>query len=267
MGKSDYILAGGQKGLSRLNVLARTLDSESNVFIGAFDLSKVRKGLDLGCGTGTRSIDLATRIGAQGTITAIDQDPVAIRVAQKNAAKKKLRNIIFKNSSLEAFDPIEQFDLIYGRMILTHLRNPEKVLKKIRSWLKPGGIVIFEEPDLSSRVCFPKEKCVFRYTEIMCATARTKGLHPSLGPELLGLLKKVGFSKIIVRAWQPLYFSGNEKTIMRRTLQEAKSEILKNKACSKLELDQLMQDLKKIEKNPKILLGSALVFQYFARKS
>ncbi len=98
--------------------------------------------LEIGCGSGLFTQELA---GTNHTITAIDVSPELLELA-KNRVKKK--NVVFKieNAYATTFKD-NSFDYIVGSSVLHHL-DIESALKEFYRILKPGGGLMFTEPNM-----------------------------------------------------------------------------------------------------------------------
>jgi 2-polyprenyl-3-methyl-5-hydroxy-6-metoxy-1,4-benzoquinol methylase len=98
--------------------------------------------LDVGCGGGF----VAERLKSQGCqITGIDNDEVLLRRAQ-TVCSEVIRH------DLEAVDTLvvsKRFDVVVMADILEHLRAPEKLLAKAKSWLRPNGFVVISIPNVA----------------------------------------------------------------------------------------------------------------------
>lgn len=96
-----------------------------------------RTGLDVGCGGGVNALDLA-RLGYH--MEAIELEQELIDVAQKESDTQQLV-IKWQQSSIEDFQPQNQYDFICCYEVLEHLDEPEVACSKMLSWLKPGGLI------------------------------------------------------------------------------------------------------------------------------
>jgi 2-polyprenyl-3-methyl-5-hydroxy-6-metoxy-1,4-benzoquinol methylase len=106
------------------------------------EIEKDLKVLELGCGTGIFTEEIA-KSGA--SITAIDISEEFLSIARK---KVPLKYVTFKNTSAEDMDfDDDTFDAVYGSSVLHHL-HINTALKEIRRVLKPGGRLVFTEPNL-----------------------------------------------------------------------------------------------------------------------
>jgi ubiquinone/menaquinone biosynthesis C-methylase UbiE len=106
--------------------------------------------LDLGCGTGSVSLYLASKFPQQLHVLGIDINGERLFCAEER--KKVLEremgiplNCNFKLADLESLGENESFDLIYLEETLHHLEPRMKVIKKISRLLKDGGVIIISE--------------------------------------------------------------------------------------------------------------------------
>ena len=96
--------------------------------------------LEFGCGTGSTAITHAPYVKH---IQAIDISSKMIEIAQGKANAQNIKNITFKQSSIDEFSVSDQpFDVVLGLSILHLLKNKEKVIAKVHKMLKPGGIFV-----------------------------------------------------------------------------------------------------------------------------
>jgi len=99
--------------------------------------------LDLGCGTGVCTFDIAKK--SKKTI-GVDISPWAIQNAKKNSLTKKL-NVDFVVADAENMHfQDDTFDIVINTALLQYFDKPEKVIKEIYRVLKPGGIAVIEVP-------------------------------------------------------------------------------------------------------------------------
>jgi ubiquinone/menaquinone biosynthesis C-methylase UbiE len=106
--------------------------------------------LDVGCGPGEVSLLAAELVGASGKVLGIDASMDMLEVAQTRAQTAGLRQVTFLAADLRSLVLDQQFDALIGRLILMHLPQPESVLRQLLHSVRPGGIVVFQEYDLSS---------------------------------------------------------------------------------------------------------------------
>jgi SAM-dependent methyltransferase len=106
--------------------------------------------LDVGCGPGEVSLLAAELVGASGSVLGIDASADMLEVAQTRVRSAGLGQVSFLAADLRSMVLDQHFDALVGRLILMHLPHPETVLRRLLPAVRPGGIVVFQEYDLSS---------------------------------------------------------------------------------------------------------------------
>src|SRR5581483_7909986 len=77
--------------------------------------------LDVGCGPGTITVDLAARV-APGRVTAVEVTDAALDLARAEAHTRSQPNIEFVTSDVHALDfPDDTFDVVHAHQVLQHL--------------------------------------------------------------------------------------------------------------------------------------------------
>ena len=97
--------------------------------------------LDVGCGPGTITVDLAARV-APGQVTAVELTSEALDLARAEARARDQTNIAFATSDIHALVfPDDTFDIVHAHQVLQHVADPVQALGELRRVCKPGGIV------------------------------------------------------------------------------------------------------------------------------
>lgn len=99
------------------------------------------KVLDLGCGAGHVSFNVAEKVAS---VTAFDLSDAMLEVVADNAKSRGLNNISTVKGNVESL-PFEDhsFDLIISRYSAHHWHDVEQALREVRRVLKLGGRAIF----------------------------------------------------------------------------------------------------------------------------
>jgi ubiquinone/menaquinone biosynthesis C-methylase UbiE len=95
--------------------------------------------LDVGCGTGSISSDIAKRVGPTGYVIGIDNtEKFIISGMEKYRSTSNLKLI---HEDLFKYNPVDSFDLIVSARTLQWMSNPLEAIKKMKSLLKVGGLL------------------------------------------------------------------------------------------------------------------------------
>jgi ubiquinone/menaquinone biosynthesis C-methylase UbiE len=95
--------------------------------------------LDVGCGWGDMSLQVAEIVGPMGRVVGIDCVDAFLKEARKDAAAKGLSNVQFSRGDAEVALPESEFDYVVARFGTMFFTNPVAALRRMRMALKPGG--------------------------------------------------------------------------------------------------------------------------------
>ncbi len=262
-----YVLATGEKAVSRLDLLEQIFGPATRQLLSAAGLCSGMRVAEIGCGIGLTARWVSTQVGAGGSVTGVDSSPGQLRVAAEGAAETGATNLSFhEGNAYETGLPRDSFDLVYARFLLCHLADPVKALAEMSSLLKRGGILVCEDHDDGGIFTEPATHAYKRLVEISDAVNRSHGLDSSIGLKLPRLFREVGFRQPQVNVNQITVLRGEEKRFWELTLREAESAILAAHASTSAELDAICEEMRKIAQDESILLMLARVTQVWARK-
>jgi ubiquinone/menaquinone biosynthesis C-methylase UbiE len=164
----------------------------------AYFLDQLRPGLDLldvGCGPGTITVDLA-RLVAPGRVIGIDRAETVLEKARLLAAEKDVPVGFQVGDVYELEFEDASFDVVHAHQVLQHLADPVRALKEMRRVARPGGIVAVRDGDYSSFAWAPVSPKLDRWLELYRAVARRNGGEPDAGRFLKGWALKAGFTDV-----------------------------------------------------------------------
>jgi ubiquinone/menaquinone biosynthesis C-methylase UbiE len=153
--------------------------------------------LDVGCGPGTISVDLAARI-APGRLTACELTDGALALARAEAAARGCGNIDFAVSDVHALDFADgTFDVVHAHQVLQHAGDPVQALREMRRVGKPAGIVAARDSDYAAFTWFPAVPELAEWLALYRHLASSNGGEPDAGRRMLSWARAAGFAKVV----------------------------------------------------------------------
>jgi SAM-dependent methyltransferase len=152
--------------------------------------------LDIGCGPGTITADLAARV-APGRVTAVDRSADVLEVARAEAGRRDLVNVSFAIADVHGLDfPDGSFDVVHAHQVLQHVADPVRALREMKRVCRPGGIVAARDADYAGFVWFPQLPALDAWLDLYEQAARANGGEPDAGRRLLSWAQEAGFDDI-----------------------------------------------------------------------
>lgn len=153
-----YLPAVGVRDAERLSILNRVYNPSSIEFLQKRGIQPGMTVLDLGCGTGIMSCEIARLVGPAGCVICVDNSEEQLMLARQRAKGEGLNNLIFLNLSAYDLSSLKQpVDAVYCRFLLLHLKEPDKILAQVYELLQQDGLFFLDEPTgLKLVTCEPK---------------------------------------------------------------------------------------------------------------
>lgn len=146
--------------------------------------------LDVGCGPGTITADLARRVR---TVTAIDRADGVLAEAAANAP----RNVRFAVGDVHQLDFADgAFDVVHAHQVLQHVADPVRALREMRRVCAPGGIVAARDTDYRAWSWYPELPELDDWLDLYLRVSRHDGGTPDAGRYLLSWAREAGLDDV-----------------------------------------------------------------------
>jgi SAM-dependent methyltransferase len=168
----------------------------------AYLLPHLRPGLrllDVGCGPGTLTVDLARHV-APGHVVGIDVVPGVVAEAEAHAQSSRdgEANVSFLVGDFRdvAVPGATGFDVVHAHQVLQHLRDPVGALREMGRLARPGGLVAARDGDFSASVVMPPDPAFDRWLGIYLGVTRRNGAEANAGRNMLSWARAAGFDDV-----------------------------------------------------------------------
>ena len=263
---NHYIIRGGIEGRERLRLLARVMRPTTLKLLQTVGVDEGASCLDVGCGGGDVTVELAKLVGPAGRAVGSDIDTVKLDIAREEAAAQEVRNIEFRQLDICKANGAEQFDLIYTRFLLTHLPEPERALSKIWSLLRPGGVAIVEDIDFNGYFCHPEMDAFQHYIRFYTETVYRRGGDPNIGPRLPRMLGDAGLDQIEMNVVQPASRNGEVKLVTPLTMENIAKAVVAEGVATAEQVDDVVDALYTAANDDTTVLSIPRVVQAWGRR-
>lgn len=167
--------------------------------------------LDVGCGPGTITADLAGLV-APGRLTALELTEDALDLARTELAARGVGNVDFAVADVHALDlPDDAFDVVHAHQVLQHVGDPVAALREMRRVCRPGGVVAARDSDYAAFTWYPVIPALDDWLALYQRVARANGGEPDAGRRLHSWARAAGFTEVTATASVWCYASPEER--------------------------------------------------------
>ena len=266
--KKEYILGTNEEELTRLELQHKVWASEAK---RGWDFADFKSGdtiLDLGCGPGYCTEDLAYIVGKKGKIIGVDRSDAFIK--HLNQIKKSTQLSI--EPYLTEFDTIlldsNSLDGVYCRWALAWVSNPKEILSIIKDTIKPKGkIVAHEYFNFSTHQTNPERPALKKAIAAALKSFQESNFEINVGSYLPQYFEELGMKVINIRLMPKLGTPGSMVWEWPKTWYQsyfprlASMGYLNNK-----DVEDGIKDILELEKLPYATLCCPLMVEVIAEK-
>ncbi len=154
-------------------------------------------------------------------MTGVDFSMAQVEEARAIFARAGISNVSFvQANACETGLPRASFDLAYCRFLLLHLPNPGACIAEMLAVLKPGGILVLEDGDLTTAMSEP-HTASHAFADLFGKLGPTRGLDYSMARNLRGLVEAAGVADPRMVDHQPACSIPEHRLLIKWSVEEA----------------------------------------------
>jgi len=205
----EYVLGTHDAELERLALQHRLW---RGVAIQCWDRSCIGTGaavLDLGCGPGFATLDLASRVGPQGEVIALDESERFINHLNRSSLQGGFQNITARVADIQSPNLLsESVDVAYARWVLCFVPDPDAVVQEVTKALRPGGrFAVQDYVNYEAMLLSPPSEQFTRVVRVVAESWRRRGGDPNICQRIPSTMVHCGLTvermRPIVRSARP----------------------------------------------------------------
>ena len=172
-----------------------------------WQLAGIRPGmrvLDVGCGPGYASLELAQLVGAGGAVVGVDESEFFLQFARARAAVLDLKHTDFRVGDATDLGAVglagASFDLVYARWVFCFVPDPEAVVRGLARLVRPGGRVAVQDYfNYQSMTLAPRRESFDRVIRAVAQSWRDRKGNPDVMGVLPRLFREHEFRVEVLR--------------------------------------------------------------------
>lgn len=157
-------------------------------------------------------------------------------------------------------------DIVVCRFILSHLNRRIEAMRKIGEALAPGGLLVCEDPDLTTLYTEPRADAYERILGLMLQAGRLRGADYEFGRRMHTAAREAGFEVMSLDTYQLQFLHGKGKSFWSWTFAECAESLSAVGSLTADEMDGLVKGMKRADGDPATLVGQPRIHQLVARK-
>ncbi|MGI9600665.1 MAG: methyltransferase domain-containing protein [Acidimicrobiales bacterium] len=180
----------------------------------AYLLARLEPGLevlDVGCGPGTITLDLAARV-APGRVVGLDLSADVVAEAETARSEAGVANAEFVVGDGYGLDFADaSFDVVHAHQVLQHVADPVAALVEMRRVLRPDGVLAVRDSDYHAFAWAPVDPLLDRWLELYTALTRHNGAECAAGRYLKKWVHAAGFTGLEVTSSNWTYTTADDR--------------------------------------------------------
>jgi ubiquinone/menaquinone biosynthesis C-methylase UbiE len=199
----EYVLGTDEDELERLGFQHQVWAEQTARLWRQARFAPGQRLLDLGCGPGFATADLAQLVGAHGEVVAVDVSRRFLGALERLVEARRLGNVRWHEADAAALSlPEASLDGAFARWVLSFTPDPAAVVARVHAALAPGGrFALFDYANYEAITLAPPSAAFDRVIAATARSVREAGGSLDVGRQLPTLLRQAGF---VVEQVEPL---------------------------------------------------------------
>ena len=199
MQNPTYVLGHSEQELQRLRRQALLIEPATRLFLSESGVGAGMRVLDVGSGAGDVAFLVAGLVGESGEVIGTDKAPAAVATASTRARERGLRSVSFREGDPAHMRFDRPFDAVIGRYVLLFQSDAAAMVRGLMKHLRPGGLVLFHEPDWGSARSIPAVPTYDSCCRWIQQTFARAGTDSNMAGRLYRTLVGAGLSTLAMR--------------------------------------------------------------------
>lgn len=199
--EKDYVLGTHAEEIERLGLQHRLWRPRAQDAWRRAGFAEGQTLLDIGCGPGWATLDLAEIVGPTGRVIAVDRSRRFLDTLEAAARARGFAQIETREQDLD-LEPLPEAgaDGAWSRWVFAFVKRPRALVERTARALRPGGrLVLHEYGAYQSWRLGPPSSVFERFVQEVMASWRDNGGEPDIGLALPGWLEETGFRVLELR--------------------------------------------------------------------
>lgn len=190
-----YPIGENEMQTRRLITQAQLYDPLTRAFFRAAGIGEGMRVLELGSGVGDVTLLLAEMVGPSGRLLGIELNARAAQTARTRVQAVGWQNAEIVEGVIDSVDLDDEFDAVVGRFVLMWLPDPGAMLQRVLKFLRPGGVVAFQDNDFTFTVhSSPPLPLLDRMTTVLAEMQSQSGPDFHMGLKMHRLYEEAGLA-------------------------------------------------------------------------
>lgn len=212
--REHWVGEGGRHWLAHIDRFEAMIKPVGEALIEKARFRPGEKVVDVGCGGGVNSLQIARLVSPGGKVLGIDVAHILIEHAERRAWETGVENVQFYCADAEnAQLPMSDFDRLFARFGVMFFCDTARAFAHMRSWLRPGGSIIFScwAPVEDNPWYLQLGQAVSKYVQLPPRAPDDPGPFRLADPNVTrAMLLSAGFVDVAMDLWKGLQPLGGE---------------------------------------------------------
>lgn len=235
----EYVLGTSDAEFVRLGLQHRLWSAQA---FACWERAGVRPGsvvLDVGCGPGFATLDLAQLVAPNGRVIAVDESERFVAHLKARAHASGASNVDVFVQDVQAMEVApKSVDVAYARWVMCFVPRPDDVISAVARALRPGGVFAVQDYlDWTALSLYPGSEVFQKVVQATVENWRGRGGDTAIGKRLPAMMASHGLRVEAMRPlqriarsgdplwmWPTTFFANFSRTLVERGLLTAEDQ-------------------------------------------